>query len=106
MADPTPIVGAPVPGWSPRPRPARAPMDGRYARLEPLDPARHGPAIHAGNLLDASGSIWAYLPYGPFATLAEWTAWAEPMARSEDPLFFAIIDRATGEAVGLAAYLA
>ena len=81
-------------------------MEGRYARLEPLDPARHGPTIHAANLSDASGSMWAYLPYGPFATLADWTAWAEPMARSEDPLFFAIIDRATGSAVGVAAYLA
>ena len=40
--------------------------------------------------------MWAYLPYGPFATLDAWIAWAEPMARSEDPLFFAIIDRATG----------
>jgi len=81
-------------------------LDGRFVRLEPLDPARHGPTIHEANLQDASGSMWAYLPYGPFATLADWTAWAEPMARSEDPLFFAIVDRATGLAAGVAAYLA
>ena len=106
MPDPTPVIGAPVSGWSTRPRPACEPMEGRYARLEPLDPARHGPAIHAADLLDAAGTNWAYLPYGPFATYDEWLAWAEPMAASEDPLFFAILDGATGRAVGVAAYLA
>ena len=81
-------------------------MDGRFVRLEPLDPAHHGPAIHEATLLDASGSMWAYMPYGPFATLADRIAWAEPMARSVDPLFFTIVDRATGLAAGVAAYLA
>lgn len=75
-------------------------------RLEPLDPAVHGPAIHAANLRDASGSMWTYLPYGPFATLADWTAWATPMAASDDPCCYAIVDRATGLAAGVAAYLA
>jgi RimJ/RimL family protein N-acetyltransferase len=50
--------------------------------------------------------MWTYLPYGPFDSLTAWTAWAEPMAASADPLFFAIIDRATGLASGVAAYLA
>ncbi len=100
------VVGPLVPGWSPRPRPPREPMEGRYARLEPLDPVRHGPAIHAANLEDPTGSMWAYLPYGPFAALADWTAWATPMALSPDPQFFTIIDRASGRAGGVASYLA
>ena len=106
MVDATPVVGALVPGWSPRPRPPREPVEGRYARLEPLDPARHGPAIHEANALNADGSMWAYMPYGPFATVADWTAWATPLADSADPQFFAILDRATGQAAGVAAYLA
>ena len=106
MSAPAPVIGAPLPGWSSRPRPPRQAIEGRYVRLEPLDPARHGPAIHAANLLDAAGINWTYLPYGPFATLAEWTAWAEPMAASADPCFYAIVDRATGLAAGVAAYLA
>jgi RimJ/RimL family protein N-acetyltransferase len=100
-----PPIGAPVPGWTTRPRPPRVSVEGRYARLEPLDPARHGPAIHAANAEDA-GVMWRYLPYGPFATLADWTRWAEPMAASVDPLFFAIVDRTTKEASGVAAFLA
>ena len=98
----------------PRPRlvrpatsPARSPWRADYARLEPLDPARHGPAIHAANLLDAAGSMWAYLPYGPFATLADWTAWAEPMAALRGPAV--LRDRGPrdrGRRPGVAAYLA
>ena len=49
MHDPSPPIGALVPDWSARPRPPHAPIEGRYARLEPLDPARHGAAIHAAN---------------------------------------------------------
>jgi RimJ/RimL family protein N-acetyltransferase len=81
-------------------------MEGRLVRLEPLDPGRHGPTIHAANATDRAGTMWTWLPYGPFATLDEWTSWAERMARSEDPLFFAILDRASGDAVGVASYLA
>jgi RimJ/RimL family protein N-acetyltransferase len=104
-ADP-PRVGPDVPGWTRRPAPPRAPMEGRYARLEPLDPVRHGPSIHAANATDTAGSMWRWLPYGPFATEAEWREWAIPMAASPDPLFFSILDRATGGAVGVASYLA
>ena len=32
-------VGDTVEGWTPRPRPPRDVMEGRYCRLEPLDPA-------------------------------------------------------------------
>jgi RimJ/RimL family protein N-acetyltransferase len=106
MHDLSPPIGAPVPDRSTRPRPPHTSIEGRYARLEPLDPARHGAAIHAANLEDVGGAMWTYLPYGPFATLADWTAWAEPMAASADPLFFTIIDRATGLPSGVAAYLA
>jgi RimJ/RimL family protein N-acetyltransferase len=106
MLEPVRAIGPSVPGWSARPRPPRAPIEGRYARLEPLDPARHGAAIHTANLEDPDGAMWTYLPYGPFATFAEWTTWAEPMAASPDPLFFTIIDRATGLPSGVAAYLA
>src|SRR3546814_6139167 len=40
-------IGAPLPGWTPRPRPPRSVMEGRFCRLEPLDPDRH-----AADLLD------------------------------------------------------
>ena len=37
-------VGAPVPGWTPRPLPPRTAMTGRFCTVEPLDPERHAAA--------------------------------------------------------------
>jgi RimJ/RimL family protein N-acetyltransferase len=98
-------VGAPVPGWQPPPRPPRAPMEGRYCRLEPADPASHAADLHGANALDAGGRMWTYLPYGPFADLGAYRSWLTSVSSGEDPLFFAIVDRATGKAAGMASYL-
>ena len=80
-------------------------MQGRFCRLERLDPARHGSDLHAANGLDREGRNWTYLAYGPFAEFGAYRAWAERMAASADPLFHAVIDEASGKAVGVASYL-
>lgn len=98
-------VGPLVHGWQAPPRPSREVMEGRYCRLEPLDPARHAESLFAANALDAGGKNWTYLPYGPFASLAGFCAWMEQDCRGDDPLFFAIIDPAGNKAVGVASYL-
>jgi len=49
--------------------------------------------------------MWTYLFGGPFASAAEFRLWLEPRERSEDPLFFAIVDARSNQAAGLAAYL-
>src|SRR4051794_31849067 len=92
-------------GWSPPPSPPREPMDGRWCRLEPLDPDRHAADLHAANALDTEGRNWTYLFYGPFSTLSDYRAWMEEAARSTDPLYYAILSTRTGQAVGLASYL-
>jgi len=97
-------VGAPVPGWTPPPRPDGAPMAGRLVRLERLG-ADHAAALHAANRLDAAGRNWRYMAYGPFPTLADYRAWMAAVAAGDDPLFHAIVERATGQPVGVAAYL-
>lgn len=96
-------VGAPVPGWTARPHPPRADVEGRYARLEPLAPDRHGPALFAANRAD--DRIWTYLAYGPFAELAAYRDWLTSVAALPDPLFFAVIDKATGQAAGVLSFL-
>ncbi len=99
----TPRFGEPVPNWTPPPVPGPEVMEGRWARLERLDPARHAGEIHSANReLDA---IWDYLPYGPFASEGEWLAWAEKAAARADPFFYAIRDLGTGRASGVASYL-
>lgn len=98
-------IGFPLPDWAPPPRPPRAPIAGRYCRVEPLDAARHADDLFAANAQDTAGRMWTYLPYGPFATPAEYRAWAEERSRSDDPQFHAIVDAGSGRAVGVASYL-
>jgi len=98
-------LGPEVPGWEARPRPPRLAMDGRTCRLEPLEPIRHGADLHAANSAARDGAMWTYLPYGPFPDEATYTDWVKDASLSENPLFFAIIDRAISMAVGVASYL-
>ncbi|HLA39224.1 MAG TPA: GNAT family protein, partial [Candidatus Glassbacteria bacterium] len=79
--------------------------EGRYCRLEPLDPGRHADSLFRAFAADTAGRIWTYLPYGPFENLEDFTAWIDAECLSDDPLFFAIIDLASGRAAGVASYL-
>ena len=98
-------VGAPVAGWSPRPLPPRTAMAGRFCTVEPLDPERHAAQLFAAYAEDAEGRMWTYLPRGPYASPGEYRNWAETACRGDDPLVLAIIDNATGAAVGTASYM-
>lgn len=98
-------IGRPVHGWRPPPRPARENIEGRFCRLEPLDPERHAASLHAANSLDAEGRIWTYLPYGPFDAEGDYRDWMGQTCLGDDPLFYAVVERATESAVGVASYL-
>lgn len=98
-------IGEQVPGWNPPPLPPRQPMQGRFCRLEPLDPARHANELFDANSYDADGQSWTYLAYGPFENLQDYTAWLTQSAAGSDPLFFAIINVDSGKAVGVSSYL-
>jgi RimJ/RimL family protein N-acetyltransferase len=98
-------IGEPVPNWTPRPRPPRTPMQGRLCRLDPLDAATHAAALHDAYAADRDARNWTYLPYGPFASAAEYAAWVESVQSRDDPVFFAIVDPATQQPIGVASYL-
>ena len=98
-------VGESVSEWTVPPFPEKSPMQGTWCRLEPLDPDRHAASLYAANSLDADGMNWTYLPYGPFRSEAEYTAWIRAECQGDDPLFFAIVDSETQEAVGVCSYL-
>jgi RimJ/RimL family protein N-acetyltransferase len=98
-------VGPAVSGWTPSPWPARESLMGRLARLEPLNVERHAADLYAANCVDAAGRMWTYLSYGPFASFDVYAAWMRGITLGNDPLFYAIVDRAQGRAVGVAAYL-
>lgn len=98
-------LGAEVPNWSPPLRPGGVVLPGRFCRVEPLDPARHADDLFAADALDTDGRSWTYLPYGPFTSIDEYRAWLADMAAGQDPCFYAIVDAATGRAVGVCSYL-
>ena len=83
--------------------PSRAPLDGAAVRLEPIDPARHAPELFAA----AAGAddLWDFMGYGPWQAVEPFRAWLADCAAAHDPIFYAIRDRATGKAQGMASYL-
>jgi len=90
--------------WTPRERPARSTITGDRVRLEPLDVAAHAPDLWlAANAGD--DQLWDYLPYGPFADEGAFRTWLASIETSEDPLFFAIVDAGTGQALGMCSFL-
>ena len=94
-----------VPNWKSPRHPACEAIEGHFCRLEPLDPARHAASLFTANSLDVEGKNWTYLPYGPFDTLNSYRAWMEQDCCGSDPLFYAILDRAKNNAVGVASFL-
>jgi RimJ/RimL family protein N-acetyltransferase len=75
-------------------------------RLEPVEAAAHAESLYRrshGRPEDAA--LWTYLAYGPFADQAAFAAWLGERGRSSDPLFFALVEQASGAAAGMAAYL-
>lgn len=98
-------VGPPLNSWKTPPSPSLKTMQGRFCRLEPLDPERHGSALYEAHGLDPEGRNWTYLPYGPFANFADYRHWLEAQAQTTDPLFFAIVLEKDATPVGVASYL-
>jgi len=86
--------------WRGAPRPERAVLEGRYARLEPLAPERHGEGLLASALQPGAENRFRYLFEEPPADAASLSPWLARASASDDPLFFAVIDRATGQAEG------
>ena len=81
--------------WQPRPRPARAPLEGAFCRLEPLDAERHGDHLFAASMAPGAEERFRYLSDSP-QDRASFESWLGRTAASEDPLLFAVIVVASG----------
>lgn len=86
--------------WQPRPRPERKAMEGRLVRLEPLDAARHGDGLLEASSVPDAQERFRWLPDYPPSTRAEFQPWLEKAEASTDPLFFVVIDKASGKVMG------
>ena len=80
--------------------PERVVLEGRYARLEPLKPAQHGDDLYAASTPPDAAVRPRYLGDPPFQSREAFDAWLAKAAASTDPLFFAMVDLATGRVEG------
>src|SRR5207253_1191711 len=106
MNDPTTglPIGPPVDA-SPARRPQRCTIEGRYVTLAPLDPQAHGDALWERTAGRENDWLWVYLFHGPFRDRGAFDADLAAKEASQDPLFFSILDKASGRAAGYAAFL-
>jgi len=74
-------------------------------RLEPLNAAEHGDELFAAGSGPEAGRLWRYLWDGPYADRVSFEAWLTNAASTDDPLFFAIRDTASGRIEGRFAFL-
>ena len=86
-------------------RPQRVTLTGRTIDLVPLDADAHADALFEGANGGEKDRVWTYLFDGPYTDRAVFRANIEAKARSEDPLFFAVIDKASGKPVGYQTFL-
>lgn len=93
-------VGDALPDWQPRERPTHVQLDGIWCRLEPLSSERHSQDLfNAWHSIDDNRD-WTYLSVDRPATQTECDAFISLQEKSEDPVFFAVVDLATQRAVG------
>lgn len=98
-------VGPAVEGWTHRALPSSKPILGRTCLIEKLDFNVHGDDLHGAFGHDADDSNWTYLTVGPFAERPGFDGWLASAAAAGDPFFYAIVDRSTGNAVGVASLM-
>jgi RimJ/RimL family protein N-acetyltransferase len=85
--------------------PGRITLDGTHVTIVPLDPQAHAEALWESTHGPSNEHVWRYLFDGPYADRAAFDESLRKKAASDDPLFFAILDRQSGHAMGHAAYM-
>ncbi len=103
---PRPLSGAPVDTPPSGLIPARTVLAGRHVQLEPMNPAVHADDLYqASHVGDDGRAIWTFLPEGPWADRAAYTAHLRANAGMFDRIFYALRPRPDGPASGQASFM-
>lgn len=86
--------------WNGAPPPEPKALEGRFARLEPLDAVRHGDDLYAAARAPGAEERFRFLFEDAPADRPDFDRWLERASAGKDPLFFAVIDRSTRRAEG------
>ena len=91
--------------YSSSPLPRRVTLKGRTISVVPLDALEHLNSLWASTGGPQNEHLWTHMFEDPFQNRASFEAYLQRKEESDDPLYYSIIDNATGDAVGWAAYM-
>lgn len=98
-------IGTALPEWRGAALPGNTPLVGRYCRLERVDVERHAVALYEAYRDAPDWRDWTYLLAGPFDTFEAYRTYLTGAAKLTDPMHHAVIDLASGKAVGTLALM-
>ena len=88
-----------MPLLTPRPKPQHVTLAGNYVQLQPLSLERHFESLLAACTAPSAGERFRYLFDEP-PTAESLATWFQAVTPLDDPLFFAVVDVATGRCEG------
>jgi RimJ/RimL family protein N-acetyltransferase len=80
-------------------------MEGRFVRLERLSAARHGDGLYACSTMRDADARFRWLPEYPPEGREAFQPWLDKAEASTDPLYYVVIDKASGEVAGRQTFL-
>jgi RimJ/RimL family protein N-acetyltransferase len=78
-------------------RPERVVLHGRHVKIVPLDAPAHATTLYASS---TDAALWRYLFNGPYDNEADFRLWLDGRQKSDDPLFFTILEAASATPKG------
>lgn len=97
-------IGFEVLNWEGAKFPEKITIHGNFCILEPLE-KRHAKALFDAFSIRNQGESWTYLPYGPFAAIADFEQWIDKIEAEADTQLYAILDKTTQQPLGISGYL-
>ena len=91
--------------WTPRPAPNADILEGRFVRLERLSAAHHGDGLYAASTMQDADARFRWLPELPPESRDAYQPWLDKADASTDPLYYTIIDKASGRVAGRQTFL-
>lgn len=94
-------IGQSMKTWTTRPLPQDITLEGQYCLIEPLNPELHTKSLFQAFSLAENESDWTYLFFGPFTNFENFKEFITTAYQNTDPKYYTIMDRTSGEAIGL-----
>ncbi|MDU7016375.1 MAG: GNAT family N-acetyltransferase, partial [Streptococcus mitis] len=94
------MIGESMEGYTPGALPSIDFLEGCYARIEALSVEKHAEDLLAVYGPDTPREMWTYLFQEPVADREELVTLLNQMLARKDRFYYAIIDKATGKALG------